>query len=99
MPKRPKNFRKSTKEEIENLHSRGARNYMWEFPEEAFDGQWYTMEVANTDVASAGNSYRTQAHVVHKRRANVHNKDGKIMVRLRLDDPVPEPKDEKKGKK
>lgn len=96
MPKKPKKIRRATEVEIENLHSRGARNYMWEFDPEMFDGGWWSFEVPNTDVASAGNSFRTQCHVIHKRRANVHNKDGAVYVRMRLDDPVPEPKKEKK---
>jgi hypothetical protein len=91
MAKKPKQVAKASKQEIEHLHSRGARNYMWEFPEEVFNGEWWRIEVPNTDVKSAGNSFRTQAHVVYKRRAKVHNKDGAVFVRL-SDERVPEPK-------
>lgn len=96
MPKKPKKIVKATEEEIQNLHARGARNYMWDFPEEMFNGEWWKVEVPNTDVKSAGNSFRTQCHILYKRRANVHNKDGAVFVRMRKDDPVPEEKDKKK---
>jgi len=99
MPKKPKSVVRATQEEIENLQSRGARNYMWEFPDEAFDGDWYKMTIPNTDVKSAGNSFRTQCHVVYQRRANVHNKDGAVFVRLRINDPIPVPKKTEKEKK
>lgn len=98
MPKRPKSVEKATEEEILHLRERGARNYMWEFPEEVFNGEWWKIEVPENQVSSAGNSFRNQCHSVYHRRANVHNKNGYIWVRLLEDKPVDE-KPKQKAKK
>lgn len=87
MANKPKNIEKATDQDLEALFARGGGSYKWDFPDEVFNGEWWKIEVANDQVKSAGNSFRNQAKAVYNRKANVHHKDGKIIVRMK-DEPA-----------
>jgi len=95
MANKVKKVEPATEAEIRLLRSRGFGTYLWEFPEETFNGEWWKLTVPNNQVKSLGNSFRSQCKVVYKRRASVHNKDGSVFVRMK-DEPFIEPATEEK---
>lgn len=74
----------------ENTLTNRSGVYKWDFGDELFNGEWWALEVTNSDVGSALNSYRNQAEARFGKKASCwKGNDGRLYVRTLLDKDAP----------
>ncbi len=96
MSEKPTSVTQVSAEEVEAEAMFGPQNFKWEFPKSTFDGQWWAIEVPNTKVNSAINSFRNQCESVYRTKASARRgRNGAVFVRRLVNTPVDKTRSEK----